>query len=132
MASADDGEEREEVIHLYTDNDSSDGDLVAEARRSGLVVLTTPEAGNRDLSDLSQLEFASIEGWTIYTANVGDFARLHREWLNENRTHGGIIVRFNQPMSIGEQLRRLLNISATIEQADMANQFIYLDTWEFA
>ncbi len=120
------------MIRLYIDHDSSGRSAVPELRRRGLEVLTTLEAGNARFSDSEQLEFATRNGWTIYTANVGDFARLHGLWLSRGRSHPGIVARFNQKMPVGEQLRRLLNISANIEQADMANQFIYLDTWEFA
>lgn len=92
---------------LYCDHDSSDEDLVAQLRSLGIDVVTALEANNRYATDLEQLEFATLHGRAIYTANKGHFANLHAEWMREGRHHAGILVRRNQKADVGTQLRSL-------------------------
>ncbi|MEX0784643.1 MAG: DUF5615 family PIN-like protein [Dehalococcoidia bacterium] len=95
---------------LYCDHDSSDEALVEQLRLALVDVLTAHEAHNRHLSDPEQLEFAAREGRAVYTANKGDFARLHTEWASAGRQHAGIIIRRNQLADVGSQLRALMTM----------------------
>ena len=79
------------------------------------------------LSFLSeQLSFAAAEGRVLYSANVGDFARLHAEWLRSERVHAGLILRSWQQMPIGLQLEGLLAINAAFDRDAMASSLIYM------
>lgn len=42
-------------------------------------VQTMQSLGRTGLTDEEQLEFAAAQGWTIFTFDTGDFARLHWE-----------------------------------------------------
>lgn len=57
-------------------------DVVAVVERSDL----------RALPDDAVLEIAREEGRILVTSNVGDFARLHQQWLAEGRQHAGIVM----------------------------------------
>ena len=77
---------------LYVDEDAG-GNAVLEALRvRGIDILTTIDAERLGSDDPSQLEFSSSIGRAIYTFNVGDFAKLHNDYLSQNRTHAGIIA----------------------------------------
>jgi hypothetical protein len=51
---------------------------------------------------LLQLAYAAAQGRAIYSFNVGDFCRLHSQWLAEGKSHAGIILA-QQDFSVGEQ-----------------------------
>lgn len=117
------------MIALYLDHDSSDTDLVVGLRRAGIDILTTRDAGNATRDDAWQLEYAFSQGRTIYSANVGDFGRLHKSWMAAGSHHAGIIVRYNQRMPVSQQLARLLAASSWFTPETMADFFVYLDSF---
>ncbi len=77
-------------------------------------------------TDQDQLAFAVQQGRTIYTFNVGDFARLHREYLLQGIDHTGIIVLPDQRCSIGEKIRRLARFISSVTAEEMVNRMEYL------
>jgi hypothetical protein len=89
-------------LRLYVDHDSSAVAVVRALRERGIDVLTTQEAGLIRVPDGEQLAFATAEQRTLYTANRRDFARIHKQWMREGRTHTGIIVRSRQQVPIGQ------------------------------
>ena len=111
------------------DQDSGNHAVVVALRSSGIDVLTAEEAGQKRLTDPEQLSFANEAGRAIVTANLIDFARLHSEWTAAGRVHSGIIVRRNQQMSIGDQIRTLLSLAAAFGALSLANRFEYLEAW---
>ncbi len=117
------------MIRIYTDQDSSDSNLVAGLRQLQVDVLTSLEAGNARLSDAQQLTFARDSGRAIYSANVRDFARIHRDWMVTGDRHLGIIVRRDQLMPVGRQLRRIADIARTFPPERMVDFFLYIDSW---
>ena len=66
--------------------------LVVALRARGADVQTVVEAGLRGKDDSAQLEWAAAKKRTLYTFNVSDFCRLHREYLDHSKEHAGIIV----------------------------------------
>lgn len=120
------------MIPFYIDHDSSEDALVGELRRLGVDVLTSLEAGNARLPDAEQLAFASSVGRAIFSANVKDFARIHRDWMVSGGTHSGIVVRRDQLMPVGAQIRRLADIASRFPPDRMTNFFLYIDSWEVA
>ena len=117
------------MIRFYIDHDSADGAVVGGLRRLGVDLLTSLEAGNARLDDPQQLAFASRLERTLYSANVGDFARLSSELLSVGAEHPGIIVRYDQRMPVGLQVRRLHEICVRLSPSDLANRLLYLDGW---
>ena len=63
--------------------------------------------------DEKQSEYATIQGRVLYSFNVGDFCRLHSQWLANQRNHAGIVLAQQQQYSVGEQMRRLLRLVAS-------------------
>jgi hypothetical protein len=61
--------------------------------------------------------------------DIGDYNRIHSEYISQNKTHAGIILAPQQRYGVGEQLRRLLRIinSRTAEQ--MQNNVEFLSAW---
>ena len=57
---------------------------------------------------------------------MGDFARLHREYLSQGTDHYGIIVLPDQRCSIGEKIRRLAGLIGSVTAEDMINRMEYL------
>jgi predicted nuclease of predicted toxin-antitoxin system len=88
---------------------------LAEALRNrGIDVTTTADAGLIGTGDREHLEFAANAGRVVITQDV-DFLRLH----SEGTSHAGIAFWRQQTRSIGEALRRLLLIHATMSPDEM-------------
>lgn len=68
-------------IRLYVDEDAMARSLVSGLRARGVDIRTVLEEGMSELDDKDQLEHATIQGRTIHTFNVGDFCRLHTEYI---------------------------------------------------
>lgn len=79
------------MITLYLDEDMSRHQLVWALRARGFDVLTSFEAGMNGQVDDCQLRFAASHGRMLLTANVRDFAQLHRDWLRQGRGHSGTV-----------------------------------------
>ncbi len=116
-------------IKLYIDEDAQAESLLKSLRRHKIDVLTTDEAEMKGASDLEQLEFAASQSRTIYTFNVKDFMILHRNFLDNNQTHSGIILGEQRRFGTGEQLRRLLKLIAEIPAEEMQNNLEFLSNW---
>jgi hypothetical protein len=113
-------------VRLYVDEDAGEHAVVQGLRARGLDVLTTIEANRCGASDQDQLAFAVQDGRAIYTFNVGDFARLHREHLRQGIDHNGIIVLPDQRCSTGEKIRRVAKFTSGVTTEEMINRMEYL------
>lgn len=116
-------------IRLYLEEDSQDRDLVAALRARGTDVMTASEAGLIERFDEEQLAWASAQGRTLYSFNVGDFYQLHTLWLNRGRSHAGVILARQQRYSVGEQMRRLLKLTAARSAEAMKDAVEFLSAW---
>jgi hypothetical protein len=116
-------------IKIYIDEDAMDSDLVAALRSRGITVITALDAGLTGKPDAEQLAFATQRGCVLYAFNVSDFYRLHKQWLSSGREHAGMILAQQQRMSIGEQLRRILHLRASVTTESMRNQVEFLGNW---
>ncbi len=114
------------VVRLYVDEDASESAVILQLRARGVDLLTTSEAGRLATSDESQLAFAAENGRAIYTFNVSDFARLHRQFLRSGRGHAGIVVIPEQRYSIGEKIRRLASFVQATTSDEMQNRMEFL------
>lgn len=117
------------LIGIYIDEDAMDGDLVAALRSRGVIVVTAFDASLIAKSDEHQLSTATERGCVLYTFNVSDFHRLHTEWAAAGREHGGMVLATQQRYSVGEQLRRLLRLRATLSFEKMRNRIEFLGNW---
>jgi len=95
-------------------------------RARGLDLLTTSEARRVGKTDAEQFAFAIGLRRTMYTFNVGDFARLHRERLEGGGSHFGIVVIPDQRYSIGEKIRRLAAFVSDVAAEEMIDRFEFL------
>jgi hypothetical protein len=113
-------------VRLYVDEDAGESAVVQGLRARGFDVLTTIEAHQCGATDEDQLAFGVRQGRTIYTLNVGDFARLHRAHLLQGIAHTGIIVLPDQRCSTGEKIRRLAHFIFSATAEGMVNRMEYL------
>jgi hypothetical protein len=116
-------------IRLYLDEDAQRGSLVKALRERGVDAETANEAGLRNIADAQHLAYATAQGRVLYSFNVGDYNRLHAEYLSRNETHAGIILAQQQRYSTGEQLRRLLRIVNMKTAGQMRNNLEFLSAW---
>lgn len=113
-------------IRLYVDEDAAEHAVVDGLRSYGVDVLTVFDVGRDSASDVEQLEFATSNGRALYSLNVADFCRLHKEWLTSSNDHAGVIVIPRQRYSVGEKIQRLENLVDTVSAEDMRNRLEYL------
>lgn len=90
---------------------------------------TMQSLGRNGFGDEEHLEFAASEGWTMFTFDTGDFARLHWQWIATGRSHAGIIVYPNSLLPVGEMLRRMTRRLADFEEQSLAGKLVYLSDY---
>ena len=117
------------TIRLYVDEDAMDKALVIALRARGVDVQTAREAGLIERKDQSHLEYSTEEGRVLYGFNVGDYLRLHSEFVTQGRAHTGVVLARQQYYSIGEQVRRLLRLIAAVQAEEMTNRVEFLIAW---
>ncbi len=78
-------------ISLYLDEDAQDNDLIHALQLRGVNAVGAWGMEMRQREDEDHLVFAATQGRVLYGFNVGDFCRLHTEFLTEGRSHAGII-----------------------------------------
>jgi hypothetical protein len=114
---------------LYVDEDSMQRPVMAGVRAAGIDVITVSEAGRLGRSDHDHLEYATSLDRTVFTSNVRDFARLHRQWWSANRVHGGIVALVDQRTPIRDQVDALVRICSSLDSNAMRGRFEYLSNW---
>ena len=115
-------------IRLYLDEDSIKNSLVVALRNVGVDVITAADANKLSCTDEEQLIWATEDNRVIYSFNVGDFCRLHKLYMVEGRSHGGIILS-KQRYSVGDQLRGILGLIDAVSAEDMRNQQVFLGNY---
>lgn len=113
-------------VRLYVDEDAGEDAVVKGLRTRGIDVLTTVEANRLGATDAEQLATAISLRRMIYTFNVRDFARLHREHLEQGIEHTGIVVIPDQRCSTGEKIRRVARFLKSVTAEEMVNRMEYL------
>jgi Domain of unknown function (DUF5615) len=116
-------------IRLYLDEDALKASSVDAFLNSSLDVITVTDAGRLSFADEEQLAWATEQGRTIYSFNMGDFHQLHSIFLAQGRKHSGIILVPQQRYSTGEQLRGVLKLMAVKSAEDMINQLVFLSAY---
>lgn len=113
-------------VRLYVDEDAGEDAVVKGLRSRGIDMLTTVEANRLGATDAEQLATAISLRRTIYTFNVGDFARLHRAHLEQGVEYSGIVVIPDQRCSTGEKIRRVARLLKSVTAEEMVNRMEYL------
>ncbi|MCL1465078.1 DUF5615 family PIN-like protein [Argonema galeatum] len=116
-------------IRLYLDEDTLRGALVQALQNAGVDLVTTADANNLGQIDSEQLIWATEQQRVIYTFNVGDFCRLHKTYMEEDRVHTGIIIAERQSYAVGEQLRGIQRLISTKSAEEMINQLVFLGAY---
>ncbi|MGL5835923.1 MAG: DUF5615 family PIN-like protein [Waterburya sp.] len=116
-------------ICLYLDEDTIKGALVKALRNADLDVITVIDARMLGRSDEEQLIWSTKQKRVIYSFNIGDFCKLHRDYMIQGKTHTGIILAPQQQYGIGQQLTGLLKLVAANSAEDMMNQLIFLNSY---
>jgi hypothetical protein len=117
------------IIRLYFDADSMERAVLSGLRARGIDATSALEVGMADSSDDEQLEFALTAARVLFSFNVGDFQRIHLQYLSRGDTHAGIILAAQQRYSIGERIRRLQKLIATRTAEAMTDRVEFLRDW---
>jgi hypothetical protein len=92
-------------------------------------VLTAAEADMINRRDEDHLVAASSSGRTLFTYNTADYCALHQRWISLKRSHAGIIVARQQHYSIGEELRRIMQLISRRTAEQMQNRLEFVSSW---
>jgi hypothetical protein len=88
-------------------------------------VTTSQELDVLSETDDVQLARAASEERAIVTFNVGDFSRLHKRYLVENKDHWGIIFSTQEPIRV--LFHRLLRLLNSVSADQLKNQTRWLN-----
>ena len=116
-------------ICLYLDEDTIQNALVKALQNADLDVITVADVGMLGYPDEEQLIWSTEHKRVIYSFNIGDFCRLHRDYMVQGKTHRGIILAPQQQYSIGQQLTGLLKLVAALSAEEMMNQLVFLNSY---
>ena len=116
-------------IRLHLDEDVEAHALVQALRGRGVDVTTTSEAGLVETSDEAQLLWSTQVHRALLTYNAADFCRLHARFMEEGRHHAGIILAEQQRHSVGEMMRSVLRLAATLDAEAMTDHLEFLNRW---
>ena len=117
------------LLRYHLDEDCQSAALAAALRQHGIEVVTTNEANIVGMDDDAQLEHAARQHAAIVTNNIRDYTMLHARWLNQGRTHAGIVLFPQQEYSIGEVVRRLSHLHRTFSAEQMRGRIEWLSAW---
>jgi len=117
-------------IRLYLDEDVMARGLTVALRARGVDVTSVQDTRLEGATDEKQLNHASEQGRVLYSFNVRHYVALHRTFLQQGKSHMGIILaEQSRRYSVGEQTRRLLRLIAEKSAEDMQDQIVFLSNW---
>ena len=116
-------------IRLYLDEDSMSRALVRALQTRSVDIITALDARMVERDDIEHLDYATVQGRVLYSYNVADFHHLHTSYLAQDKSHAGIILAPQQQYSVGEQMRRLLELVATKSAEEMKDHIEFLQSW---
>ena len=106
-----------------------DTDLVRGLRSRGIDVLTATDAGMIRRKDEDHLVFATAQSRVLYSFNISDFHKIHRDWSESGRVHPGIVLTQQRKYSVGEQIRRLVHLIGSVTGEAMRSREEFLSRW---
>ena len=116
-------------VRLYFDEDIMEKALVQALRVRDIDVMTVGETGRVGESDEAQLIWATVQGRVLYSSNIGDFCRLHHDFIAERKSHAGIILVSQQRYSLGVKLQGILRLVGNKSAEDMVNQLEFFSKY---
>lgn len=114
-------------LGLHLDEDTEAAALVRALRNRGVDLTTSAEAGLTQATDHEQLTWAAARNRAVLTYNAADFVRLHREFIEAALTHAGIIIAAQQKVTIGERMRKVLRLCASLGTDATQNRIKFLN-----
>jgi hypothetical protein len=81
------------------------------------------------MGDEDHLGAASSTGRILFTYNTADYCALHQRWISLKRSHAGIIVARQQQYSVGEELRRIMQLISRRTAEQMQNRLEFVSSW---
>ncbi len=114
------------MIKLYCDENIPEAVAIA-LRLRGHDVLTVKEAAKRSLSDIDQINHASLENRTIFTFNVADFYKIHSAVISKGAEHSGIIL--SKQLPIGTIVKALSRLLSNLRHKEIKNNVVWLSDW---
>ena len=118
-------------LKLYLDEDVMNGGLVQALRLRGVDVISVRDTRMQGRTDEQQLEYATSMDRVLYSFNVRHFMALHTRFLEEGRSHSGIILaKQERRFSVGEQLRLLLRVMTDLSAEQIRDQVVFLGAWQ--
>lgn len=111
-------------IRIYT-NESVDVVIADGLKRRGVDAFSARDSGNLGLTDEEQLVNAVKEKAAVFT-HESDFLRISARWMEEGKTHHGIIYCHQKSYPIGECVRRLRLLTSVLTPEDMVNHIEFL------
>lgn len=118
------------TICLYLDEDCQDRGLVRALRARTVDVIIALDVGMIHRNDEDHLEYSTDKNRVLYSFNIGDFCRIHSDWLTKGKSHTGMVLAPQQRYSVGEQMRRLLKLIASKSAEDMKDKVEFLSNWD--
>ena len=117
------------LIRLDFDEDSMRRSLVKALRDQGVDVVPGLDVGMIERPDEEHLKWATAQERVLFSFNVGDFYALHTAFLEQGTGHRGIILAQQQRYSVGEEVRRLMKLTAMLSAEEMTNRVEFLGAW---
>ena len=111
-------------IRIYT-NESVNVAIAEGLKRRGVDAFSARDTGRLGLTDEEQPLFAEKEKAAIFTHDT-DFLRIAAKWMEEGRTHHGIIYCHQKSYSIGECIRKLRVLTSLLTSEEMVNHMEFL------
>ena len=111
-------------IRIYT-NESVDVTIAEGLKRRGVDAFSARDTGKLGLTDEEQLVYADNKKEAVFTHDT-DFLKIAARWMEEGRTHHGIIYCHQKRYSIGECVRKLRMLTAVLTSEDMINHIEFL------
>lgn len=116
-------------ILVYLDEDSIREGFIQALRSRNINVLTPADVGMLNKTDEEQLAWATEHNRVIFSFNIRDFYRLHTMLMEQNGSHGGIVLAPQQQYGIGDLLRGMLQLINTRSAKEMVGQLEFLSNW---
>jgi predicted nuclease of predicted toxin-antitoxin system len=111
-------------MRICTD-ESVDVAIAQGLQRRGIEAFSARDFDKLGLTDEEQLIFARDEKATIFTHDT-DFLRIAAQWIDERRTHFGVIYCHQNAYRIGDCIRNLRILATVLTQEDMINHIEFL------
>ena len=111
-------------IRIYTD-ESVDVAIAQGLQRRGIEAFSVRDREKLGLTDEAQLIFAGEEKAAIFTHDT-DFLRIAAQWIDEGRTHFGVIYCHQAAYGIGDCIRNLKMLVTVLTQEDMIDHIEFL------